>query len=246
MKEILNDKIICISGATSGLGLSLSHGFLSAGAKVIGFGSKSPEHYEGKLDIDENYSRNGKFELVGCDIYSEQSVYDLVQYICVEYGRIDVLINNAGVGIFKQITDTDEEAFDRMLNVNLRGAFFMMREFGKQMLEQDNGIIMNINSVTINELFSSCGVYSASKAGLKAISDTFRKEIRHKNVKILDLILGATVSGIWSPKVIAKYSERMMNPIDVADVAITNIALMVTNPSIMIEEILLKPQHGDL
>ncbi len=246
MKEVLSDKIICISGATSGLGLALSREFLKVGAKVIGFGSKNPEHYHRKIEIDEKYYRQGKFELVKCNIYSEQSVFDLVQHIYAMYGRIDVLVNNAGVGIFKPIVDTDEEAFDKMLNINLRGAFFMMREFGKLMLEQNEGIIMNINSVTINDLFTSCGVYSASKAGLKAISDTFRKEIRHTNVKIVDLILGATVSAIWNPKVLEKYSEKMMKSEDVSEVILANIALMLAKPSIMLEEILLKPQHGDL
>jgi short-subunit dehydrogenase len=133
-----------------------------------------------------------------------------------------------------------------MVSTNLRGAFLLMRDFGKLMVEQHEGIILNVNSVTINEIFTSCGAYTATKAGLKALSDTLRKEIRHSDVKVVDLILGATVSNIWSQSVLDKYSQKMISPSAVADVVATNLAILFAKPEIMIEEIKIKPQLGDL
>jgi NAD(P)-dependent dehydrogenase (short-subunit alcohol dehydrogenase family) len=246
MKEILKDKIICISGVTSGIGLAMANEFLSCGAKVIGFGSKTADSYQNRDDFDKNAKKDGRFELVDCDLNSEQSVRDIVQHIISVHGRIDIFVNNAGVGNFKPIFETTIESFDEMMNTNLRGAFLLMRDFGKIMVEQHSGIILNINSVTINEIFTSCGVYTATKAGLKALSDTLRKEIRHSGVKVVDLILGATVSNIWSQSVLDKFSQKMISSAAVADAVAANLAILIANPELMIEEIKIKPQLGDL
>jgi NAD(P)-dependent dehydrogenase (short-subunit alcohol dehydrogenase family) len=246
MKEILKDKIICISGVTSGIGLALANEFISCGAKVIGFGSQNAESYLNRDDLDKKAMKEGRFEIVDCDISSEKSVRDLVRHIISVHGRIDIFINNAGVGNFKPIFETTIESFDQMVSTNLRGAFLLMRDFGKLMVEQHEGIILNVNSVTIKEIFTSCGVYTATKAGLKALSDTLRKEIRHSGVKVVDLLLGATVSNIWSKSVLDKYSQKMISPSAVADVVATNLAILLAKPEMMIEEIKIKPQLGDL
>lgn len=246
MKEILKDKIICISGVTSGIGLAMANEFISCGAKVIGFGSKTADSYQNHDDFDQNAMKDGRFELVDCDMNSEQSVKELVQHIISVHERIDIFVNNAGVGNFKPIFETTIESFDQMVNTNLRGAFLLMRDFGKLMVEQQGGIILNVNSVTINEIFTSCGVYTATKAGLKALSDTLRKEIRYSGIKVVDLILGATVSNIWSQSVLDKYAQKMISPASVAEIVATNLAILTAKPELMIEEIMVKPQLGDL
>lgn len=246
MKEILKDKVICISGATSGIGLAFLKEFVACGAKVVGFGSKPAKLYPESNEFDKNAMKEGRLEIVNCDINSEQSIFDLVEHMTSVYGRIDIFVNNAGVGNFKPVFETDIDSFDRMVNINLRGAFMLMRDFGKAMAEQKEGIILNVNSVTIDELFTSCGAYSATKVALKAISDTLRKEIRHSGVKVVDLVLGATVTKIWSKSVLDKYSQKMIPASSVSDVVATNLALMITHPELMIEEIKIKPQLGDL
>ena len=161
------------------------------------------------------------------------------------YGVPDILINNAGVGIFKPFLETDHDDFTKLIDVNLRGPFLLDKVILPDMIERKSGVILNILSVAVNSTFLNSSVYSASKAALQTMSRILREEVRQYGIKIIDLLPGATISGMWSDEDIANNGLRMMKPIDIA-IAIKNTLELSYLGNLMIEEIIIKPQLGDL
>jgi short-subunit dehydrogenase len=137
------------------------------------------------------------------------------------------------------------EDFDNILAVNLRGPFLTMKAVINGMIERKSGIIININSVAAKKTFTNSTAYSASKAGLLAMTSSLREEVRQYGIKIIDILPGATDTDIWSDKAREKYSHRMMQAGDVAD-SIMSILKLALNERIMPEEITLRPTLGDL
>jgi len=229
-------KTIWITGASKGIGLAIVKKFYSGDWNVVASSRNIEENFE-KLDI-------GDFPLpINCDVSNELDVQNTVEKIYDKFGRIDVLVNNAGIGIFKNISDTTYEDFIVQINTNLLGTFLCSKNVISHMKEQGKGIIVNIISVAAIKPFVNSGSYGASKAATLMLSRVMREELKQYNIKVISIIPGATATDIWNPKVLEKYSEKMMKPEDVADVVFSTI----NQPdNVITEEVILRPITGDL
>ncbi len=187
----------------------------------------------------------GKGAAIPCDVASESSVR-LAHTAAVElFGPVDVLINNAGIGVFQNLAEMSIADFDDQIAVNLRGTFLCTRSVLESMIARKQGLIATINSVAALTAFAGCTAYAASKAGALALNRSLRCEVREHNVKVTDLIVGATDTEIWSESERETFSDRMMQASDVAS-AVAMLVEGFHNPRTHFEEIIIRPQNGDL
>ena len=165
-------KTILITGGVRGIGKSIALAFLKKGYRVCVTYSKDEEN--------ARLAQESGFEVYKADVSVESDVVTLFKKI----GRVDVLVNNAGVSLIKQIQDVGFEEFNRLMSVNVGGAFLCSREAAKGMIDEQKGLIVNISSVW-GEVGGSCeSVYSASKAALIGFTKALAKELGWSGIRV--------------------------------------------------------------
>ena len=236
----LSKRTIWITGASSGIGHALALEFGGRGNTVVLSGRN-----ESSLKDLESTIRNhgGIATVVVCDVRDEQSVNDAVRLIQNECGIPDALVNNAGISIFKDFLDTKVQEFDDILRTNLRGAFLTTRAVLPAMIKREKGLILNVVSYAAKTSYTQSSAYAASKAGLAAMMEGLREEVRQKNIKIVNVFPGAVLTPIWHPKVQDKYGDRMMTPSDLSRMIYE---ISCQPASMMIEDVVIRPQWGDI
>lgn len=180
-----------------------------------------------------------------CDVRSEVSVREAYTTFVQAHGPVDVLINNAGIGIFRPLIDMSVAEFDDQISVNLRGLFLCIKAVLPTMIDRQRGQIVNINSIAACTAYTSSTAYGASKAGALALSRSLRNEVRDHGIKVHDLLVGATATDIWPDSARDEFGHRMMRPDDVASV-VHDLVSDFFHPRTHIEELVLRPQRGDL
>ena len=165
-------KTVLVTGGVRGIGLAIAKEFQKKGYRVCVTYSK-----------DEESAASAKadgLEVYRADVADENAVMALFRTV----GRVDILVNNAGVSLIKQIQDTSYEEFNRLMAVNVGGAFLCSREAAKGMIERQSGLIVHISSVW-GEVGGSCeSVYSASKAALVGFTKALAKELGWSGIRV--------------------------------------------------------------
>jgi len=238
--ETKKPRITWITGASTGIGRALAGVFISNGDTVIA--SARTESTLNDLCREISAAR-GTCEIIKCDVQSEVSVFEAVKKIMELYGRIDVLINNAGVTYFKDFIDTSIEEFDHVINTNLRGTFLTTKTVLPVMLQNQNGLVLNILSFVVKEVYTKSAAYSSSKAGTEAMMNVLRSEVRRKGINIVNVYPGAVSTPIWRQDQREKFGNQMLIPEQIAEMLYQ---VSIQPPSLMVEEIILRPQGGDL
>ena len=172
----LQNKTAVITGGNSGIGYATAADFLAKGAKVLITGRK-PEAVQQAVaalggEVDSFIADQGK-------INDSQK---LAEYVRDRYGKIDILFVNAGVGTFANVTDVTEEAFDYIMDINLKGAFFTVQHLLP--LINDGGTIILLSSVNAHSGMPGASVYSASKAGLNSLGRTLSRELSGRKIRV--------------------------------------------------------------
>ncbi|CAN5505378.1 SDR family oxidoreductase [soil metagenome] len=180
-----------------------------------------------------------------CDVTHPASVAAAHAHMVAQHGPIDVLVNNAGVGIFADLSMLSTTSFDETISVNLRGPFLCIKNVLPSMIERKRGMILTINSVSAVTTFTGCSAYGASKAGLLALTRSLREEVRQHGIRVTDLLVGATSTEIWDNAARTEHADRMMLSSDIAR-HVWTIVRTFDDPRSMIEEVIIRPQHGDL
>lgn len=165
-------KTVLVTGGVRGIGKSIATAFLKKGYRVCVTYSKDEEN--ARLAKEEG------LEVYKSDVSVEEEVLSLFQKI----GKVDVLVNNAGISLIKQIQDTQYAEFERLMSVNVGGAFLCSREAAKGMIDRGEGLIVNVSSVW-GEVGGSCeSVYSATKAALIGFTKALAKELGWSGVRV--------------------------------------------------------------
>ncbi|MBE7079552.1 MAG: SDR family oxidoreductase [Clostridiales bacterium] len=186
-------KTVLITGGVRGIGKSIALAFLKKGYRVCAAYSKDEE---GAAAV-----RALGIETYLADVSNEAAVQALFEKI----GKVDVLINNAGVALVKQIQDVTMEEFNRVMSINVGGAFLCAREAAKGMISRQSGLIVNISSVW-GEVGGSCeSVYSASKAALLGFTKALAKELGWSKIRV-----NSVSPGVIDTPMNARFSEEEM------------------------------------
>jgi len=238
--EAKKPRITWITGASSGIGRALAEAFTLHGDIVI-----ASARTESKLkELSQQISAaHGTCEIIQCDVQSEASVFEAVKNILKLHGYVDVLINNAGVTYFKNFIDTSIEEFDHVINTNLRGTFLTTKAVLPEMLQNRNGLVLNILSYVVKEVYTKSAAYSSSKTGAEAMMNVLRSEVRRQGINIVNVYPGAVSTPIWRQSQREKFGNQMLIPEHVAEMLYQ---VSIQPPSLMVEEIVLRPQGGDL
>ena len=212
MNNYFSNKIVWLTGGSSGIGLALSSEFIKKGAIVVVSSRRST------IDVIENNNKvneiinNKNFHHIQMDVSKSDDVSESYQIIKQKYLTPDILINNAGIGIFKPMLEMNYDEFDLMMNTNVRGVLNTIKQVIPDMQKKGSGTIINISSVATEEKFLGSSVYAASKSAVRMMSKILREELRNDNIKIIDVIPGATATPIWNEKVLDKHGYKMMQP----------------------------------
>lgn len=167
---LFSDKNVMITGCSRGIGKQIAEDFAAEGAVIIG--CEVEEHYQDLLaglnDIEAKHS----VTTFGCimDLLDTKSIKDVVDKVVVKFGHIDILVNNAGINILASVLDTDEEVWDKVVNTNLKGTFYVTREVLKNMITNQYGRIISIASQHAVVGNYKRAAYCASKAGIVNMS----------------------------------------------------------------------------
>ena len=165
-------KTVLVTGGVRGIGLSIAQAFQKKGYRVCVTYSKDEQSAE-------------RARAIGLEAYlSEVSSENAVKSLFEKIGGVDVLVNNAGVALFKQVQDVTAEEFDRLFAVNVKGAFLCVKHAVPFMLSKQSGLIVNISSVW-GEIGGSCeSVYSASKGALIAFTKALANELGYSGIRV--------------------------------------------------------------
>jgi len=191
----LKDKVCVVTGCGAGIGKSIAQRFAQEGALVV---CSSRRAVTGKPVSDEINFSGGKSIFVECDISIEEQVKTLFDTTIKEYGRVDVLVNNAGVNFDKPFLQTTVEDFDRVTNVDLRGTFMCTHRAIKQMVEAGHeGSIINITSVHTLQSMPGAAPYDAAKWAVVGMTKSLAVEFASKGIRINALSPGLIATKIW-------------------------------------------------
>lgn len=173
IEKKLNGKVVVITGASSGIGKAIALRLAECGAKVV-LGARTKEKLVALAQqIKEN---DGEVEYVATDVKKKEDLQILIQTAVNTYGRIDVLINNAGISELSRIDDLDVDGWEEMIDVNLKGVLYGMAAAIPVFTQQKSGHIINIISTSGIKIVPMQGVYAATKNAVRTITEAFRQE----------------------------------------------------------------------
>ncbi len=180
--ELLKDKVALITGASRGIGRAIALKFAQNGANVIINYSSSQSQAE---ELKEEIEKIGtKAMIIKCDVSNADEVSQMFSQVEKEFGRLDILVNNAGITKDGLILRMDEEDFDKVIAINLKGAFLCARAAAKMMVKQRSGNIINISSVVGIAGNIGQANYAASKAGIIGLTKSLAKELASRNIRV--------------------------------------------------------------
>ncbi len=182
------NKVIIVTGASRGIGREISRELAKKGYIIIANYNKSEKQM---LELKEELEKEKiKIDIFKADVSKRKETQQLVKYAIKKYGKIDVLINNAGISQIKEFTQITDEDWNNMININLNSVFYMTQEVCKNMIHNKNGCIINMSSIW-GQIGASCeSHYSVSKAGIDAITKSLAKELGPSNIRVNSIAPG--------------------------------------------------------
>ncbi|MEJ7710768.1 MAG: SDR family oxidoreductase [Pyrinomonadaceae bacterium] len=185
----LKAKSAIVTGGTKGIGRAIAEALMREGANVCISARRGDEV---ELAVSElNRMDAGQAAGVVCDVRSEEEVEALIEHAVDEFGGVDILINNAGVGIFKPVEETSPEEFRTVLETNLFGVFYCCHYVIPEMKKRGGGYIINISSLAGTNAHPRMASYNASKFGLNGFSEALMQEVRADGIKVSYIMPGS-------------------------------------------------------
>ena len=201
---MLNGKVAIVTGGTRGIGLAIVKKFLDAGAKVVLFGSKKESVEKALAEL-----KNENQEVIGFypDLTNVDEVRQTFKEVAEQFGKINILVNNAGLSSSTKIEDYTIEEYDKIANVNMKGVFVCSKEIVPY-LKETKGNIINISSmVSIYGQPAGC-VYPMSKFAVNGLTKSLSRELAPVGIRV-----NAVAPGITKTDMVASLPDEMIKPL---------------------------------
>lgn len=233
----LNNSVALITGASSGIGAAIVRRLAGEGMKVV-LAARNEQELQ---RLASTLPKEAEAVVIPTDVGDEDGVRRLVERTMEGFGRIDLLVNNAGFGIFKRITELTAEEFDAITRVNLRGPFLCMKYVLPHMYEQERGTVVTISSVAGKHGFAGGSAYCSSKFGVMGLNECVFQEARQHNVRIVTICPGSVDTSFFdNAQTTSPDPQRILQPEDVADA----VALAASLPErALLREIDIRPTN---
>jgi 3-oxoacyl-[acyl-carrier protein] reductase len=216
-----DSKIAIVTGASRGIGAAVAERLARDGFTVV-------INYAADAAAAETLARRietagGRALTAKADVSDSQAVRGLFDATQAAFGGIDVLVNNAGIMALSTIADTDDAAFQRQIDINLKGTFNTLREAARRL--RDGGRIINLSTSVVGLKLETYGVYAATKAAVEMLTGILSKELRGRSITVNAVAPGPTATDLFlkgkSPELVARMAkmnpmERLGTPEDIA------------------------------
>ncbi len=218
------DRVILITGGSSGIGLELARLLLASGASVAicGRNIEKLEQAIGSLQPS-----NDKFHAIQADVTSGTDVDNMVASVVGKFGKIDVLVNSAGAGYLGSCLDTDDETIERLFKVNVYGTMRVCRTVLPLMTGAKSGHIVNLCGILGVKTLAGASLYTATKHALVGFGGSLSQEVKRSGVKVTSLCCSGVDTPFWEGIAGKPRAEMLLSAVDVA----TEICCILNQPS---------------
>ena len=215
----LKDKVAVVTGASSGIGRAISLRLGREGVKVALFARGEEKLLAVKKSIEES---GGEALTVKTDVSDEDNVKKSVEYTVRKYKKIDIVVNNAGLGIFRHVAEMSFSEWKKQTSVMLDGTFLVSRYCLPHIYRQERGHVLAISSLWGKRFCASCAGYTASKFGVRGFLQSLREEAREHNVKVTNIMPGTVDTPFFDRTDYARGMDlsRVLQPEDIAETAV--------------------------
>lgn len=209
----LKDAVVIVTGGGSGIGKVTALLFAEGGARVIVCGRR-PEPLTETVRLIEQ--RRGNAVAVPIDVTDCTKVASMVHKVLHRFGKVDILINNAGIAIAKPFMETTEREWDEMLDTNLKSIYLCCKAVLPYMVEACSGVIVNVSSVLGKTGIANFGAYCASKFGVIGLTQALADELKPRGIRIYAVCPGSTYTDLHRKIIGEEMAKRGMPPEQVA------------------------------
>ncbi len=213
----LNGKVAVVTGGTRGIGRGIAEALVEAGVNVY-IGARSRREID-KTVAELNRLGEGKAGGIVCDVRDYDQVRDLFSKVVTEFGGVDILINNAGIGFFGPVEMMTPDQFQSVIETNLNGVFYCCHEVIPLMKARGAGYIINISSLAGTNAHPKMAAYNASKFGLNGFSEALMQEVRHDGIKV-SYIMPGSVNTEFGGDTPSEEKSWQLTPDDIARVVL--------------------------
>ena len=209
MRALLNDKVAIINGGATGMGRSTALLFAEEGCSCV---IADINEAEGKKTTEDAAKRGGECIFVYCDITDLKQIKNCVDQTVKKFGKVDILVGSAGGSVKKSLTDTDknerpksgirdieEEYYDKIMDLNLKGHVFFCKEVVPYMVKQQYGKIVLISSMGVYSPPSPSVAYHGAKGGIIGLVINLAFELAHENINVNGILPGPVKTPFWDP-----------------------------------------------
>jgi len=192
MKPLTN-QVALVTGGTRGIGRAITKMLLTQGTAVAICGRREEDVTRAANEL--RAETGGKVKGKAADVRNYEEVAKLFQFVDAEFGGLDVLVNNAGVGVLRPVAELSIEDWKRTIETNLHGAFYCSREALFRLGTRGGGYIVNIGSLAGTNAFAGGAAYNASKFGLTGFTEAMMQDVRSQNVRVSYVMPGSVATG---------------------------------------------------
>ncbi|HYF77561.1 MAG TPA: SDR family oxidoreductase [Symbiobacteriaceae bacterium] len=231
----LKDQVAIVTGASRGIGRAIAEALAAEGATVALAARAENELFE---VADAITARGGKVLVIRTDVSIEEQVVGLIHQTLEAFGRLDIVVNNAGVGVFGKLVDSTTEQWNSVMEITLKGAYLVARESVKAMLPRGGGLLINVGSDLSYRTSENCGVYGIAKYGVGALTQVMNQEYRTQGVRCTGIYPGMIDTYFAGAQMGAEHKRDWLKASDLADA----VMYVTTTPRyVRIDEIRLHP-----
>ena len=219
-------RVAVVTGGSRGIGNAIATALAAAGMRVLITGRNQEQLDLAVAEIGRSATERDSVHAVRADVRSAREAALSIDTAVRRFGGLDVLINNAGIGHFAHVADTQVQEWEQLIGINLSGVFYCCHAAIPRLRSRGGGWIVNISSLAGKNPFAGGAAYCASKAGLNAFSEALMQEVRYDNIRVSYIMPGSVATG-FGGRGSSGEADWKIAPEDIAEIVLD----LLTTPS---------------